>query len=203
MHGRLRLGLRGVEVTPLGQQQGQVRRRVQVRAQQAAPLVGVDRGPQVFLGLGQVPGPELGGAGVAQDQQGDHVPAGQSETGERARVVGDPAGGGGERDEIAAGAGVPISTRSRTTRRRSARGCGRSSTPAAAAATSSLDLAGRALVDAGCGEGGGELGMAEQHVPRYRGQEHVELRALPRITSARTWTPRSSAASGQRPPRSA
>ena len=32
----------------------------------------------------------------------------------------------------------PVSTRSRTTRRRSARGCGRSSTPAAAAATSSL-----------------------------------------------------------------
>jgi hypothetical protein len=36
-------------------------------------------------------------------------------------------------------------------------------------------LPGRAEIDAGCGEGGRELGMAEQCIPRYGGQEHVEF----------------------------
>ena len=76
-------------------------------SQQPAPLGGVDCGAKVFLGRRRVTGPQLGGAGVAQDEQGYHVPPGQPETGERAWVVGDPARGRGERDEIAAGAGVP------------------------------------------------------------------------------------------------
>ena len=61
----------------------------------------------MFLGLGQVPGPQLGSAGIVEDQQWYHVPAGQPESSERAWVVGDPARGCEERDEIATGSGVP------------------------------------------------------------------------------------------------
>ena len=171
-------------------------------SQQPAPLVGVDRGAQVFLGRGRVTGPQLGGAGDAQDEQGYHVPTGQPETRERARVVGDPAGGRGERDEIATGAGVarldqiqddPEALGARLRKViRAGRGSGHQLP----------HLAVRAQVDAGSGEGARKLGLAEQRIPRCGGQEMSSSRALTRITRAGRGC-RGPAASGHRPPRRA
>ena len=112
--------------TALGQQHRHLRRRVQGRPQQPAPLVRIDRGAQVFLGLGQVPGPQLGGAGIVEENAavGIHVPAGQPESSERAWVVGDPRAAARGATKSPRARACPISIKSRTTRRRSAAAAG-------------------------------------------------------------------------------
>ncbi|HSU10938.1 MAG TPA: hypothetical protein VLK57_17205, partial [Pseudonocardia sp.] len=168
-----RLILCGVEVAPLAVQQGQVGRRVELRPQHVAGGVDASCGSQVVLRLGPVTGPERGGPGVPQDDRRYHVPGGEAERGEPARILRDLPTGGGDTEEVPSGVpdldqvqddAQPLRARAgEAVRTRVGRG---GQLP---------DLRGRALHDAGSGEGGGEFRVAEQRVARHRGQQQVEI----------------------------
>ena len=174
-HGPLGVGLRIREIASLSLKQSQVRCCVEVRAEHSTPAGCLGRGREVLLGLDVVPEPQLGGTGVAESQERDHVPGRQSEAGERTWIVRDPAGGRGDRRQPSLEPGVAHLYEVEQQAKALRSSAGEAVRPVGRGGHQLTDFCAGALHDAGARQGARELGMAQEHVSGHRRQKHVEL----------------------------